>query len=648
MITAKSKAWLGAVVAVSASFLISHLGFLLFPSLLDTWNLQATDLLYGLRQKWRSEAFQLHDKVACVVLDQESFDALGSLYLDREWCSRVVRALGATGASAQAWDVVFGGEKDAKKDEELIRATREAGNVFYSLLFQTSLELPGETSEDSFRQEPAHSWVWSEIGNDYGGGLLHGSRPRPTFSALGDAAVGQGHINHQPDRDGFVRRIPLITRYDGGWVPNLSFAAVCHFLQVGPELISIEVGKHILIKEAVLPGGETNDITIPIDDRGNILVNYLLPWSSVEPISFVEVCEDVHDYPEVWREKFEGKIVFIGDVSMASHDIGAVPTDPAYPLVGGHVSIANSILKQDFLRELSLRETWSVELGLCVVLLLLSILGRSSSFFFASALVAIVVVFGFAGAMIWGGMVGNLVRPILMLTCLVGLTLGRRYILEEKEKTRLRSMFDAYFPPAVTRRLISQSQLFQPMGNKKELTVLFSDIKNFTQMSERLDPLEVQNALNEYFGAMVEIVFRHGGTVDKFIGDGLMVFFGDPEPQADHALRCVRAGIEMQQKSRDLREAWKRRGGMDLVIRIGIHTGPMVVGNMGSARRLSYTVVGASVNLASRLESSAPPGGILISETTFDQVKDEVSCCFHDKLQVKGVENRVTSYLVSS
>ena len=193
---------------------------------------------------------------------------------------------------------------------------------------------------------------------------------------------------------------------------------------------------------------------------------------------------------------------------------------------------------------------------------------------------------------------------------------------------------------------MANPRLITAGGQKKELTILFSDIKSFTTHSAPLAADEIQRLLNEYFDAMVEIVFQHQGTVDKFIGDGLMVFFGDPEPQEDHALRCVRAAIDMQRKVRQLRTKWEEQGSMPLQIRIGINTGSVVVGNMGSARRLSYTVLGSPVNLAQRLESNAPVGGILVSRRTYDLVKDHVGTRPLGSIQVKGLQELIEVYEV--
>ncbi len=183
-------------------------------------------------------------------------------------------------------------------------------------------------------------------------------------------------------------------------------------------------------------------------------------------------------------------------------------------------------------------------------------------------------------------------------------------------------------------------------GQRKELTILFSDIKDFTTYSSVLSPDRIRAFLNEYFESMVDVVFTHHGTVDKYIGDGLMVFFGDPEPLPDHALRAVQAAIAMQEKTHLLREKWVAEGGFPVQIRVGISTGEVVVGNMGSSRRLSYTVLGSTVNLAKRLESSAPVDGILMSERTYELIRPFDGAHSFGEIRVKGFKDPVRTYAI--
>ena len=240
----------------------------------------------------------------------------------------------------------------------------------------------------------------------------------------------------------------------------------------------------------------------------------------------------------------------------------------------------------------------------------------------------------------------DVLRPVFLIAMSAFLVVAYHYVVTQREKQSLQRSFEAYFQPGVVRRIMANPEMITQGGQKKELTILFSDIKSFTTYSSTMTPIEIQKALNEYFEAMVETVFKYEGTVDKFIGDGLMVFFGDPEDQPDHALRCVRAAIEMQQRTRALKEKWEREGKFPLQIRIGINSGPVVVGNMGSARRLSYTVLGSDVNLAQRLESNAPVAGILISHRTYELLGGAIPAKPLEPIKVKGLDVPIRVYEV--
>jgi adenylate cyclase len=220
-------------------------------------------------------------------------------------------------------------------------------------------------------------------------------------------------------------------------------------------------------------------------------------------------------------------------------------------------------------------------------------------------------------------------------------------VVEERDKAFLRKTFEAYFPPKVVERIIANPSLIASAGERKELTILFSDIAGFTKRASTLPPDLIQAFLNEYFEAMIDIVFRYEGTVDKFMGDGLMVFCGDPEPQPDHALRCVRMAVDMQTAIREISARWEGRGDGALHVRIGINTGVVVVGNMGSARRLSYTVLGSDVNLAQRLESNAPLDGILISRRTNELLGGAIPTRPAGRIVVKGLDDPVEVHVVA-
>jgi adenylate cyclase len=221
-----------------------------------------------------------------------------------------------------------------------------------------------------------------------------------------------------------------------------------------------------------------------------------------------------------------------------------------------------------------------------------------------------------------------------------------RFFFEEGEKKKVRSAFSQYIHPGLINQILNRPEALRLGGEEKELTALFADIRGFTTLSERLTPSQLVDLLNEYLSEMTELIFKHWGTLDKYIGDAIMAFWGAPYPQTDHALRACRTGLEMLQALRHLQAAWESRGVPRLEIGVGINTGAMLVGNMGSKRRFNFTVIGDSVNLASRLEGINRQFGtnLIISESTLLQVKDQVVARELDLIRVKGKTQPVKVY----
>ena len=207
-----------------------------------------------------------------------------------------------------------------------------------------------------------------------------------------------------------------------------------------------------------------------------------------------------------------------------------------------------------------------------------------------------------------------------------------------------------YLSPQIYESIFSGKQNVEVKSYRKKITVFFSDIVNFKAISDKLESEELTALLNFYLNEMSQIALKHGATIDKYIGDAIMIFFGDPESFGieEDARRCVAMAVEMQQRMAELWGYWSKHFGLkkDLEIRVGINTGYCTVGNFGSEDRLDYTVVGAAVNLASRLESAAMPSGILVSEETYFQVKDYFSFDAPQQLELKGLERGVIAYEV--
>jgi adenylate cyclase len=341
----------------------------------------------------------------------------------------------------------------------------------------------------------------------------------------------------------------------------------------------------------------------------------------------------------------EDDLVLISDITTGGRDIGTTPFETIYPLSGLHTNIINSIITENFLDDLSV---WICILMDVVLLLLVWFFSiRFHSFRFTLFSVALFIVFLALNGWIYfyRDKLIHIVRPSMGFIFVLITINAYRFVNEEKEKALLRQTFENYFAPSLLNKILKTPEKLKN-NEKKVLTVLFSDISGFTSWSANQSPDNVRLMLNDYFDEMAKIIFKYEGTIDKFIGDGLMVFFGDPIEYEDHAVRAVKTGIDMQKKIKDLREMYESKYNLSLKIRIGINTGEVIVGNMGSDSRVDYTVLGSNVNIAQRLESNAPLNGILISKSVQDYVKGFVKTSHHGWIKVKGIKNKLSVFEV--
>jgi adenylate cyclase len=221
-----------------------------------------------------------------------------------------------------------------------------------------------------------------------------------------------------------------------------------------------------------------------------------------------------------------------------------------------------------------------------------------------------------------------------------------RLVGRYQEQLLLQNALSRYFPSALAQRIMRERKT-ELIPAYKDLTILFSDISGFTKWSSDKDPELVHSFLNDYLETMAGILFANGGTVDKFMGDGILAFFGDPFDMPDHCERCLKAAIEMQDKIREFSEKWKPLTSLDLKVRVGINTGKVIVGNLGSKTRIEYTVIGADVNLGQRMESNAPVGGILVTAAVYEKLKDKFAFAEKRDVIVKGYAQPIEAYVVA-
>jgi len=327
-------------------------------------------------------------------------------------------------------------------------------------------------------------------------------------------------------------------------------------------------------------------------------------------------------------------------------DIGVTPFQKRYPMVGIHGNILNTLLTERHI----VRDTPGIRL------LLFLALGGVTGFVVpgfriksGGSLCLLLGVFYTLAATVFYRKLGlwlALAGPLTLILVNYTLISFIRFITEEKEKKFIKGAFGQYLSPKIIEQIMEDPSRLRLGGEKKVCTAFFSDVAGFSTISEKLTPEELVQLLNEYLTEMTNIILSFDGTVDKYEGDAIIAIFGAPINYDDHARRACEASVMMQKRLIELREKWRQEGKQELTVRIGLNTGPMVVGNMGSIQRMDYTMMGDSVNLASRLEGANKPYGtyVMISEFTYEHCREHVVVRELDKIRVVGKKEPVTVY----
>lgn len=473
----------------------------------------------------------------------------------------------------------------SQDDRELAEAIRDSGRTVLGYFF--NLDGPfGPTTARASRYNAVQSADRRGHRKAIEARSVVGNLPE-----LNEAAREVGYFNVVPDSDGFVRRYPLVIRFGEEFFLPLPLAMLRVYRPESPLALRFaEFGV-----EAVRFGTRA----VPVAENGEMLLNYRGPGHTFRHVSAVDVLAG-----RVPAEVFRDRLVLIGVTARAVYDIRVTPFDPVFPGVEIHATVLDNILRGDFLWQPKLVVVFEIAiiLGLCIFL---GVSLRRLRGMWGSAVGFGLLAGYFVGSQwifLWYRVPLSLAYPFLAIFFAYAAVVVHQYMVEERKKRTLRNALELHLSPAVARHVRSNPDMMRLGGEKRTLSVLFSDIRGFTSMSERLEPELLVDLLNGYFSRMTEVIFRYHGTLDKFMGDGLMAVWGAPVPSETHARDACLAALDMVRALAESREGSQERRLPTLDIGIGINTGPMVVGNMGSTRRLSYTVIGDNVNIGSRLE----------------------------------------------
>ncbi|HEY6240254.1 MAG TPA: adenylate/guanylate cyclase domain-containing protein [Burkholderiales bacterium] len=618
---------LGLTALLAALYLLAAVFQFEIP-LLDAMELKTYDMRM---RALRTEPPKL---VTIAAIDERSLAKLGQWPWSRAILAKLVDRLDDAGAKVVAFDVFFPEPTSEDADREFARAIGGGRKVVLSTVFllkREDVRYMGPEQLEGARRAMARHAIESVQPSGKGGVLS----PGPygiivNIPELQRSAAYAGHINVLPDAlDGAVRRAPLVYRYDGHYFLSSDAQVARAFLGGKEPLVRAE--------RWGITGIQIGDRYIPTDEEGRYLVRYRGAAGTFAAVSISDILDSRVD-PALLHDR----VVIIGNTAQGIGDMRLTPyRDFLFPGVEVRANIIENLLEGEVLQ----RPGWMVIVDIAIIVALgLALIWLLPRLGVTRGAVLALVVLGtylflanylFQAEGLWL----NVVYPSILVALIFASTTLVRYFSTESEKRHIKAAFQFYVPPAVVEEIAADVGKLRLGGEKRDLTVLFSDIRGFTSLSESLAPEELVKLLNVYFTEMTSKVFDHKGSLDKYIGDAIMAVFGAPIADAQHARLACRAALDMIKALHGLRARWRHDGLPELDIGIGINTGPMIVGNMGSESRFNYTVVGDAVNLASRIESLNKVYGtsILLSEYTYEQVKDEFPRIREiDRVRVRG------------
>jgi len=621
-----------AVAGVVAILYLSGVG--------ESFELRTQDYRFQLRGERK-----INPAIQIVFMGDESTKILGKWPWRRRYHAALIHALSQYMPNSIAYDVLFTEPaSDFPEDDRfLAKATRTVGNVYYPFFFTIEGEKEPEAEINRQINIEKFSLDYQIRKPDR---FLRASEATLPIIDLAANMKGTGFVNVTPDMDGTTRRVPLIMEYQDKLYPSLSLKLVSDYLEVEKSNIGVMPGQYIELR-----GSRLGNIKIPVDKQGQMLVNYPGGIGSLWTSDFVQVLQsyrqvEMGEEPVVRLNEFKDKIVLVGLTATGSSDLRAIPFAPLYPQVGVLASTINSILNQDFLVPLSRGANvfsffiLGIIMGICVPRM-----GPLKGALFAFSLMASYLFLAFY-SFSQKSLCLTVVYPGTTIFFSYLSTVVHKYATEEMEKKRIKSIFQRYVSSQVVEELLTSPDRVVLGGRRREVTILFADIRNFTRMASHMAPEEVVSILNEFFTMTTEVIFKHHGTLDKYIGDSVMAIYGAPIEEENHAEKALAAALEMQEKTELLGKRLVGRGTETLRIGIGINTGEAVIGNIGSLQRMEYTAIGDTVNLAARLEEVAKPGQILISENTYVMVEDIVKARLLKPMAIRGKDELIQVYEV--
>jgi len=621
----------GAIIGVLVWVLVSSL---YYGNLLESYELKTYDQLCRLTASKSSAP----DDIVLVVVDQGSLQAAQRQGINWPWPRQmyapIVQFCSSSGARAVVFDILFTEPSSyGLEDDQLLGEALEQNGHAILPIFLSRQDRPQPASEKGLLDR-----ITLPLEDRTAGPIAPYLSSVPPIQNLADHASALGNVAILPDADGIYRRLPLVFSYRSRWIPSLGLAVWQH-LQGNARMVLDQKGIHL------------KGTHIPLEAQGTFLLSYYgrerdFPrYSAFNVIQSFQAIQE-GSQPVYPPQVFRNKIVFLGFTAPGLFDLKPTPINSVNPGVAIHATLVANLLQKDFRVRasppavLALAAAVAVAMAITVMLipglwqLALITIGYGGS-------LLLFIAMAFRQNLWWDGV-------LLMASLGVSFAMSTAfsYATEGRQRRQIKQIFSHYMSDLLIQDLLKNPEKVRLGGERRVLTVFFSDLAGFTSLSEKLTPEEVVTLLNRYLTAMTDIILASGGLIDKYEGDAIMAFWGAPLPQQDHAIRACLAALDNQARLAELRQEFIQTGLPPVYARIGINTGEMIIGNMGSSQRFDFTVIGDSVNLASRLEGAGKEYGvsIIISGDTYRLAEERVEVRELDLLRVKGKEFPVRIY----
>jgi len=623
--------------------------------------------LYDLKFRFRGPQ-PVSQEVVILAIDDESVKKVGRWPWSRQDLARLIKLVKDAGPKVVALDIIFAEKEEtgalkavtnlrqelsrkgsasaeilnllaqeeqrADVDRQLTQVIKEGPPTILGFYFQgvggtAGGVLPERLMGSNFVRASTYNIVRSLDTQTSKMPLLGAAGVELNLPEIVEAAAGSGYFNMIPDVDGTIRWFPLTILFGTDFFAPESLVALSHAREKVPLAITIS---QLGVEEIRIGKQE-----IPVDRHGRVLINYQGSAGTIPTFSAAALLDG-----SLPGRVLKDKIVFIGATAVGIYDLRVTPFSGIFPGVEIQATAIDNLLKNNFIRysRYGLPRILLILLGLGITLGVF--LQRLSAIWGFLAALGILAAYAVLNYLLFShfNLYLELFYPVLGVVLIyVGISM-QRFLAEERERERVRKAFESYVAPTVVQEMLKHPEQLRLGGERREITLLFSDIRGFTSISEKLenDPEALVRMLHDFLNPMSSIIINHGGTIDKYMGDAIMALFGAPLVRPDHPRLACRAALEMTIALKNLNAHWQNIGRPVLRIGVGVNSGPVTVGNMGSDRLFDYTAIGDNVNLASRLEGLNKYYGtsILISQSTADQLGGAFILREVDLVKVKG------------